>query len=118
MEKWPDLESLASEDVTLDEINKAWSGLGYYSRGKRLWEGARKVVENLGGQMPKTADKLERELPGVGRYTSSAIASIAFKQKVGVVDGNVIRVISRLRKIGSDVTNQVIFPIFLRRIFI
>ncbi len=106
MKKWPTLESLAAEP-DLDNVNKVWAGLGYYSRARRLWEGARKVVKDLHGQVPQDADRLERELPGVGRYTASAIASIAFGKKVELVDGNVIRVISRLRKIGADVANQV-----------
>ena len=57
--------------------------------------------------MPETAEKLAKELPGVGRYTASAIASISFKEPVGVVDGNVIRVMARLRKIGADSSSQV-----------
>ena len=68
---------------------------GYYSRGRRLWEGAKKIVEEHNGQLPHTAEELEKILPGVGKYTASAIASIAFRQPVGLVDGNVIRVISR-----------------------
>jgi A/G-specific adenine glycosylase len=79
-----------------------WAGLGYYSRGKRLWEGAQKVVTELNGEVPQTAEKLMKELPGVGRYTASAIASIAFGEPVGLVDGNVIRVLTRMRRIGAD----------------
>ena len=92
--------------ATLEEVNQAWAGLGYYSRGRRLWEGAQKIVSAHNGQLPQKAEDLEKVLPGVGKYTASAIASIAFKQPVGVVDGNVIRVVTRLRKIGSDVTNN------------
>ena len=55
-----------------------WAGLGYYSRGRRLHEGAQKVVKELKGQMPNTSVTLSKELPGVGRYTGAAIASIAF----------------------------------------
>ena len=72
---------------------------GYYSRGRRLWEGAKKIVEDHNGQLPHTAEELEKILPGVGKYTASAIASIAFRQPVGLVDGNVIRVISRFYKV-------------------
>ena len=55
-----------------------WSGLGYYSRARRLHEGAQKVVLELGGEMPRTAEDLLKKLPGVGRYTAGAIASIAY----------------------------------------
>lgn len=100
MKKWPTLQDVAS--AKLEEVNEMWTGLGYYSRGRRLHEGAQKVVEKLGGVVPTTAEDLQKELPGVGRYTAGAIASIAFGQKTGVVDGNVIRVFSRLRMIGAD----------------
>ncbi|EGV94598.1 adenine DNA glycosylase isoform X2 [Cricetulus griseus] len=100
MQKWPTLQDLAS--ASLEEVNQLWSGLGYYSRGRRLQEGARKVVEELGGHVPRTADTLQQLLPGVGRYTAGAIASIAFGQVTGVVDGNVLRVLCRVRAIGAD----------------
>ncbi|XP_048671439.1 adenine DNA glycosylase isoform X7 [Marmota marmota marmota] len=100
MQKWPTLQNLAN--ASLEEVNQLWAGLGYYSRGRRLQEGARKVVEELGGHMPRTADTLQQLLPGVGRYTAGAIASIAFGQATGVVDGNVVRVLCRVRAIGAD----------------
>ncbi|XP_074122207.1 adenine DNA glycosylase isoform X1 [Sminthopsis crassicaudata] len=100
MQKWPTLRDLAG--ASLEEVNQLWAGLGYYSRGRRLQEGARKVVEELGGHIPRTADMLQKLLPGVGRYTAGAIASIAFGQVTGVVDGNVTRVLCRLRAIGAD----------------
>ncbi|XP_033736619.1 adenine DNA glycosylase-like [Pecten maximus] len=106
MEKWPKLQDLAK--VNLEEVNELWSGLGYYSRGRRLHEGAKKVVEELGGEMPKTADDLQRLLPGVGRYTAGAIASIAYNQVTGLVDGNVIRVLCRMRIMGGDSTGQAV----------
>nr|XP_038038660.1 adenine DNA glycosylase isoform X2 [Anas platyrhynchos] len=86
----------------MQEVNELWAGLGYYSRGKRLQEAARKVVSELAGQMPRTAEELQKLLPGVGRYTAGAIASISYGQATGVVDGNVIRVLCRLRCIGAD----------------
>ncbi|XP_028640601.1 adenine DNA glycosylase isoform X1 [Grammomys surdaster] len=103
MQKWPTLQDLAK--ASLEEVNQLWSGLGYYSRGRRLQEGARKVVEELGGHMPRTAEALQQLLPGVGRYTAGAIASIAFDQVTGVVDGNVLRVLCRVRAIGADPTS-------------
>ncbi|KAH9492094.1 hypothetical protein Btru_029467 [Bulinus truncatus] len=90
----------------IKEINEAWSGLGYYSRGRRLFEGAQKIVKEMSCQMPTTALDLEKKLPGVGRYTAAAVASIAFGQVTGLVDGNVIRVLSRLRLIGANVNQQ------------
>ncbi|XP_058159675.1 adenine DNA glycosylase isoform X2 [Dasypus novemcinctus] len=101
--KWPTLQDLAS--ASLEEVNQLWAGLGYYSRGRRLQEGARKVVEELGGHVPRTAETLQRLLPGVGRYTAGAIASIAFGQATSVVDGNVARVLCRVRAIGADPSN-------------
>ncbi|NXF08809.1 MUTYH glycosylase, partial [Smithornis capensis] len=100
MQKWPTLQALAQ--ASLEEVNELWAGLGYYSRGKRLQEAARKVVSELAGHMPRTAEDLQKLLPGVGRYTAGAIASISYGQATGVVDGNVIRVLCRLRCIGAD----------------
>lgn len=106
MQKWPTLQDLAS--ASLEEVNQLWSGLGYYSRGRRLQEGARKVVEELGGHVPRTAETLQQLLPGVGRYTAGAIASIAFGQVTGVVDGNVLRVLCRVRAVGADPSSSVV----------
>ncbi|XP_068745675.1 adenine DNA glycosylase-like [Montipora capricornis] len=100
MEKWPTVEHLSR--ATLEDVNEMWSGLGYYSRAKRLHDGAKKVMDEMKGNMPTTAIELLKQLPGVGRYTAGAIASIAFGECTGVVDGNVIRVLSRLRSIGAQ----------------
>ncbi|XP_034635471.1 adenine DNA glycosylase isoform X1 [Trachemys scripta elegans] len=100
MQKWPTLQALAK--ASLEDVNELWAGLGYYSRGKRLQEAAQKVVSELAGQMPATAEELQRLLPGVGRYTAGAIASISYGQATGVVDGNVIRVLCRVRCIGAE----------------
>jgi len=105
MDKWPDTKSLAS--ASLDQVNEMWAGLGYYSRGRRLWEGAIHVEKELNGIMPRTAEELLK-LPGVGRYTSAAVASIAYNEKVGLVDGNVVRVLTRMRAIGADSTSQTV----------
>lgn len=61
-------------------------------------------MEKLGGIIPQTVDELKNQIPGIGQYSASAIASVAFQKPVGVVDGNVIRVLSRMRVIGSPVT--------------
>ncbi|XP_074858500.1 adenine DNA glycosylase isoform X3 [Carettochelys insculpta] len=100
MQKWPTLQALAG--ASLEDVNELWAGLGYYSRGKRLQEAAQKVVSELAGEMPRAAEELQKLLPGVGRYTAGAIASIAYGQATGVVDGNVIRVLCRVRGIGAD----------------
>ncbi|XP_030045253.1 adenine DNA glycosylase-like [Microcaecilia unicolor] len=100
MKKWSTLEALAK--ASLEEVNQMWAGLGYYARGKRLHQGAQQVVSQLNGEMPRTAVELQKLLPGVGRYTAGAIASIAYGQATGVVDGNVIRVLCRVRGIGAD----------------
>jgi len=103
MRKWPTVKALSK--ATLQEVNEMWSGLGYYSRGRRLLEGAQKLAKQKGKKkfkMPETWRELMKELPGVGRYTASAIASIAYHQVTGVVDGNVMRVMSRLRIVGAE----------------
>ncbi|XP_038616363.1 adenine DNA glycosylase isoform X2 [Tachyglossus aculeatus] len=106
MQKWPTLQELAG--ASLEEVNQVWAGLGYYSRGRRLQEGARKVMVELGGHVPRTAEALQKLLPGVGKYTAGAIASIAFGQVTGVVDGNVTRVLCRVRGIGADPSSPIV----------
>ncbi|XP_037625612.1 adenine DNA glycosylase [Sebastes umbrosus] len=106
MKRWPTVQDLAA--ATLEEVNQMWAGLGYYSRGKRLHEGAQKVVSELKGQLPRTVDSLLKQLPGVGRYTAAAVGSIALGQVTGAVDGNVIRVLCRLRAIGADSTSPAV----------
>nr|CAH8851545.1 unnamed protein product [Trichobilharzia regenti] len=101
MQKWPNVEELAS--AALDDVNSIWSGLGYYSRARLLHEGAKKIVNECNGNLPQTAEALKSTLPGVGRYTAGAISSIAFNQCTAALDGNVIRVLTRLREIGSPV---------------
>ncbi|KAA0714274.1 Adenine DNA glycosylase [Triplophysa tibetana] len=105
-ERWPTVEQLAA--ATLEEVNQMWAGLGYYSRGRRLHEGAKKVVSDLNGQMPRCTEGLLKLLPGVGRYTAGAIGSIALGQVTGAVDGNVIRVLCRVRAIGADSTGPAV----------
>ncbi|KAL5031900.1 hypothetical protein RTP6_000075 [Batrachochytrium dendrobatidis] len=100
MHAWPTIHSLAA--ASLEDVNKIWSGLGYYSRAKRLYQGAQIVVSKYGGHLPRTAEELEQCIPGIGPYTAGAIASIAFNIPSPLVDGNVIRVLSRLCAFGSD----------------
>ena len=93
MERFPDLDTLACADT--DDVLRAWEGLGYYSRARRLQQAARLVRERHEGEVPEDAADL-RALPGIGDYTAGAIASIAFGQVEPAVDGNVRRVVARL----------------------
>uniref|UniRef100_H2Z8W3 Adenine DNA glycosylase n=1 Tax=Ciona savignyi TaxID=51511 RepID=H2Z8W3_CIOSA len=106
MNKFPTVLSLSR--ATEVEVNELWTGLGYYSRGRRLRQAAIKVVEELDGKIPETSGELLKSMPGVGRYTASAIASIAFNEVTGVVDGNVTRVLCRVRAIGGNTTNKAV----------
>jgi len=100
VEQYPDIQSLAAADE--QEVIKLWQGLGYYSRARNLRTAARQVVSNHGGVFPGDRTSL-LQLKGVGGYTASAVASIAFNEPVAVVDGNVARVISRLFAIEEPV---------------
>lgn len=92
LRRFPTVEKLAGAREA--SVLAAWSGLGYYRRARMLHAAAKVVVREWGGKFPETAEGL-RELPGVGRYTAAAIASIAFCESVAVVDGNVERVLQR-----------------------
>ncbi|HTY82647.1 MAG TPA: A/G-specific adenine glycosylase [Silvibacterium sp.] len=94
MEKFPALDALA--DASEDDVLATWSGLGYYRRARMLHRAARFVAKELRGKLPNRAVDL-RTLPGIGEYTSAAIASIGFGEPVACVDGNVARVITRVR---------------------
>lgn len=102
MAQMPTVEALAAAD--LDEVLKLWEGLGYYSRARHLHEAARTVVEAYGGRVPQSAREL-RNLKGIGPYTAGAIASIAYDEPVAVLDGNVMRILSRLIDLEADVTD-------------
>ena len=92
-EKYPTIESLAAADI--EDVLLLWQGLGYYTRARKLHECARLLTNQNGGEFPKTYKELLK-LPGIGPYTAASISSLAFDQREAVVDGNVIRVISRL----------------------
>jgi A/G-specific adenine glycosylase len=101
MEKFPTVEALAQAQE--EEVLKAWEGLGYYSRVRNLQRGAKVVMAQYGGQVPK--DILEiKKIPGIGPYTAGAILSIAYGEAVPAVDGNVMRVFSRLFCIEDDIS--------------
>jgi A/G-specific adenine glycosylase len=91
--RWPDVQSLAA--APLDEVLKAWAGLGYYARARNLHACARTVGQDYRGSFPATEAALAA-LPGIGPYTAAAIAAIAFGARSAAVDGNVERVVARL----------------------
>jgi A/G-specific adenine glycosylase len=93
LEAFPTVAALALAPE--ERVLALWSGLGYYRRARMLHRAARLVVSELGGVIPRAVEGL-RKLPGVGRYTASAMASIAFGEPSAVVDGNVERVLSRM----------------------
>ncbi len=101
--RFPTLAALAA--APLGDVLKVWEGLGYYSRARNLHRAAQIVVAEYDGELPRTAAELQR-LPGIGRYTAGAVASIAFGQNVPVLDGNVIRVLTRLYNIEEDISQQ------------
>ena len=92
----------ASEDAVL----KAWQGLGYYSRARNLHATAKMVVGEYGGHFPQTAEEL-RKLKGIGEYTAAAIASFCFGEKIPVMDGNVMRVVSRLTAMEDPIDKPI-----------
>jgi A/G-specific adenine glycosylase len=91
--RWPDVDALGS--ASLDDVLRMWAGLGYYSRARNLHACAVAVRNEHGGVFPETEEGL-RALPGIGPYTASAIAAIAFGRRTMPVDGNIERVVSRL----------------------
>ena len=101
MEALPDIPSLAAAPE--ERLLKLWEGLGYYSRVRNLQAAARQIMEQHGGRMPDTFDALLR-LKGIGSYTAGAIASIAYGKREPAVDGNVLRVLSRLRMDAEEIT--------------
>jgi A/G-specific adenine glycosylase len=91
--RFPDVHALAAAHI--DEVMKAWAGLGYYARARNLHRAAREVVESYAGKIPEDRERL-RSLPGVGPYTAGAIASIAFGRPEPAIDGNARRVLARV----------------------
>lgn len=100
LERFPDVKSLATADR--EEVYELWTGLGYYSRARNLHRSAQLLVDEFDASLPSDPETL-RKLPGVGRYTAGALASIAFDRPAAVVDGNVMRVLTRLLDIRADV---------------
>ena len=90
-----------------DRLQKLWEGLGYYSRVRNLQKAAQRIVSDFDGIFPRTPDEI-RSLPGVGAYTAGAIASICFELPAPAVDGNVLRVLSRVMADGVCVSKQAV----------
>ena len=101
LEVVPTVSHLA--ELPEDQLMKLWQGLGYYSRARNLQKAAGQIMELHGGQFPHTYDEI-RSLPGIGDYTAGAISSIAFGLPVPAVDGNVLRVMSRVWCDEGDIT--------------
>ena len=96
LHRYPTVETLAS--ASADAVHESWAGLGYYARARNLHAAAQTVVRDHAGTFPADPDALRR-LPGVGRYTANAVASIAFGADVGTVDTNIARVLARAFRI-------------------
>lgn len=99
----PDIRALAKMEE--DKLVKLWEGLGYYNRVRNLQKAAKIIMDEYGGTMPSEYENLIK-LPGIGSYTAGAIASIAYGKPVPAVDGNVLRVLARLRLDGDDILAQ------------
>lgn len=99
LRRFPTLEDLAKAPE--QEVLRLWQGLGYYLRARNLRKAAQAILERHNGVVPSTVQEL-LELPGIGRYTAGAIASIAHEQRVAILDGNVIRVLCRIDKVRHD----------------
>lgn len=109
IEKYPTPRALSEADE--QEVLKMWEGLGYYSRARNLQNAVREVSASYGGEVPSDPDDLG-SLKGVGPYTKGAILSIAFDQPHPAVDGNVMRVLSRIFNIGEDIAKSATKKLF------
>ncbi len=97
---FPSLSAFAK--APLSKALRYWAGLGYYRRARMFHEAARRVMKEFKGRVPQTAEAL-RKLPGIGRYTAGAVASIAFGEKTPVLDGNVIRILTRIFAVPQSI---------------
>lgn len=104
LRRFPTVESLAS--APLDDVLALWSGLGYYSRARNLHRCAQDVMTLHGGQFPCAAEQLQT-LPGIGRSTAAAVASLCFSERVAILDGNVKRVLTRALGFDADLARAV-----------
>lgn len=102
MEKFPTIRALS--ESPFEDVIKAWEGLGYYSRCRNLYEGAKICVRDFKGELPYNVEDL-KTIKGLGPYTIGALLSFAFKQRKAAVDGNVLRVMSRFTLNYTDITD-------------
>lgn len=112
--RYPTVQELAEAEE--DDVLKLWEGLGYYSRARRLIPCAKMVVEMFDGVFPEDYNSMIK-LPGIGSYTAGAILSIAYNLKYPAVDGNVMRVFSRLFKMENDISDTKSKKIFEEKVF-
>lgn len=101
LDRFPTVAALA--EGSLDDVLKLWQGLGYYARARNMHQAAREIMDQYNGKLPSTVKEL-MGLKGIGRYTAGAIASIAFERQAPILDGNIVRVLSRLVDLDQDVT--------------
>jgi len=101
LQSFPDVRQLAQ--ASLDQVLGLWSGLGYYSRARNLHRCAQQVVQQHGGEFPRSAQQLQ-DLPGIGRSTAAAIAAFCFGERVAILDGNVKRVLTRVLGFSADLS--------------
>lgn len=113
LQELPTIEALATCEP--DRLNKLWQGLGYYSRARNLQKAAQVIVNELDGVFPSTLEEI-RKLPGVGPYTAGAIASICFELPAPAVDGNVLRVLSRVMADDACVSLQNVKDSYAQRL--
>lgn len=116
LETFPTIESLANAQE--EELLKVWEGLGYYSRVRNMQKAAQQIMGEYNGKFPDTMEEIQT-LKGIGPYTAGAIASIAFNLPEPAVDGNLMRVISRLFEIGLDIgnpSNRKVFQVVAEKI--
>ena len=100
---FPDLQRLAN--ASEEEVLNMWKGLGYYSRARNIHQSAKILIQNFGGIFPENYEDI-RKLPGIGDYTAGAIMSIAFNKPIAAVDGNVLRVVSRVLTLSEDISKS------------
>ncbi|WP_040198231.1 A/G-specific adenine glycosylase [Candidatus Soleaferrea massiliensis] len=109
MEALPDIASLARADE--EQLHKLWEGLGYYNRIRNMHKAAKLVMERYHGELPDSYEAL-LSLPGIGEYTAGAVASIAFGQKAAAVDGNVLRILTRMTACDEDILQPAVKRMF------
>ena len=102
LQAFPTIEDLANANETSSFL---WTGLGYYNRARNLQKGAQQVLKNHNGELPKSSGDLIK-IAGIGPYTAAAVSSICHGEKIGVVDGNVFRVLSRFFGISTPVNTS------------